>query len=746
LKRSYGALGACLALICIVISGAAFASDEAKRILILFETESSLPAAVIIGTAAPDIPASKIASEVIVYDEFLDLDRFPEAAHRSRMAAFLREKYAKVPIDIVIAAGSRALDFMLDHRAELFKGASLTFVAAGAGAPAERHPPPDVVGIVMHTYLAPTVDLALRLQPNARQLVVVSGASYQDRVWEATARRELRAYQDRLKPVFLSALPMDQLIHEVKQLPRDAIVLYLTIYEDGAGKFFHPRDAAKLLADASSAPVFGIYDTYLESGVVGGHMDNFAAMSREVGRLAAHFLTTDSPGAEKLGGSDASADYVNWRQLQRWGIDDSLVPPGTIVKFRQPSLWTEYRWQIIIVLGLVGIQSLLLIALLIQAGRRRRAEQAMRESEARMALAADSARLGFWYWDRTTRAFWATKVGEQLLGFAEGEALSFEQVLARTHSEDQAITQQAFEQALDGSEPLQIEFRLLQPDGECRWISAAGRAGFAEPGKKARVMGVVADITERRRAEAEAADQREQLAHATRAAMLGELSGALTHELSQPLTAILSNAQAAQRLLGRERPDLAELRSIIGDIASEDMRAGEVIRHLRSLFKKAEIHYEAVNLNSVITEVQKIVRSELVARNVKLITRLSPDLVPVEGDQVQLQQVFLNLLVNAFDALQENRREDRVLMVATRAREEGGAEVAVVDNGGGISPQVMERLFQPFVTSKRQGLGLGLSVCRSIIRAHGGILSAVNNPERGATFRVALPLAAGAGR
>jgi PAS domain S-box-containing protein len=714
-------------------------SEPDKRVLILIETESNLPASVAVVSAIREAMQSKISSGVVVYEESLDFDRFPEADQKALMTAFLRQKYAKTRIDLIIAGGYRALDFMLKRRGDLFKGASLVFTAVGATVVAERHLPPDVVGIAMQSDPAPTLELALRLQPNARKLVVVSGASYEDRSSEATARRELRPYQDRLKPIFLSGLPMAALLHEVSQLRPDTIVLYLNVYQDGAGKFFHPWDVAKKLSDASSAPVYGIYDTYLDHGIVGGYMDTFGAMGGEVARLALHILVGEHPTMGRLGVASASANYVNWPQLRRWGFDESRLPPGTIIRFKQASLWGEYRWQITAVFGLMAILSFLVIALLIQERGRRRAEESVRESEARMALAAESAKLGLWHWDGSNRAFWTTDISRQIMGHSSRSNPNFEQFLSRVHTDDRDMVGDAFERARAGIEPLQIEYRLTAPDGTVRWVSAAGRMMFNSADKEAHIMGVVADITRRRQAETEATDQRAQLAHLTRVAILGELSGALAHELSQPLTAILSNAQAAQQFLAKAVPDLTEVRSIIADIVSEDIRAGEVIRHLRSLFKKDQIRYERVDLNGVIVGVLKIARSDLIARSVRVITRLSPDLASVKADNVQLQQVFLNLLINACDAMKDNGSGDRTLTIDTGPDEAGDPQVSFADNGLGIQTRLLDGLFEPFVTSKQQGLGLGLSVCRSIVEAHGGRLWALNNPDRGATFWILLP-------
>jgi PAS domain S-box-containing protein len=710
-------------------------------VLILHESESNLPGGVILGNAIREALRPGASSGIELYDEYLDLDRFPAPDHKLLMVEFLRRKYAKTRIDVVLATGNRALEFMLQHRVELFPNASLIFDIVPSTWLVEHSLPPDVVGIATHTDFAATLELALQLQPDAQQLIVVSGASSQDRTIEALARNELRRYGDRLRTTFLSGLPMNKLIQEVSRLPRTAIVLYLTIFKDGAGQSFYPRDAARLLSGASRAPVYGLVETFLEYGIVGGHFDSYSSMGGDVARLVRRILAGEHPTMVEINTGGSSANYVNWLQLQHWGIDESRLPPGAIVRFKKPTLWSEYWWQIVTVLGLVAIQTLLLIALVIQAGRRRRAEQAVRESEGRIALAAESASIGLWYWDGSTHEFWATSIFASIVGYAPEENSSLEHFLARVHPDDRAPTREAFERTLEQNEPLQVECRLVALDGSARWIIAAGRLTLGPTGKQTRLMGIVADVTGRKHAEAQVADQRAQITHIARIAVLGELSGALAHELSQPLTSILSNAQAAKRILANEVPDLAEVRSIITDIVSDDTRAGEVIQQLRSLFRTHEVRYEALDLNTVVAEVQRIAHSELIARNVKLITRLSSSLAHVAGHHVQLQQVFLNLLINACDALQENKPEDRTLTIFTQPAPDGGVQVSFADSGPGIAPEMLDRLFEPFVTSKRLGLGLGLSVCQSIIRAHRGRLWASNNDDRGATFWIALPVA-----
>lgn len=253
------------------------------------------------------------------------------------------------------------------------------------------------------------------------------------------------------------------------------------------------------------------------------------------------------------------------------------------------------------------------------------------------------------------------------------------------------------------------------------------------------VLASIMDMTERRQAEAEAARQRNELAHLSRVNLLGELSGSLAHELNQPLMAILSNAQAAQRFLDRDDFDLDELREILTDIVSEDRRAGEVIQRLRLLLKKGQVQQHPVQINDVVEDVLKLMHSDLIHHNVAVETHLTPELPIVNGDRVQLQQVMLNLVINGCDAMNGGIRGDRKLLLKTECSADGRVMVIVSDRGCGIAPEKLESVFEPFYTTKPHGMGLGLAVCRTIITAHGGRLWATNNADCGATFHVTLP-------
>ena len=292
----------------------------------------------------------------------------------------------------------------------------------------------------------------------------------------------------------------------------------------------------------------------------------------------------------------------------------------------------------------------------------------------------------------------------------------------------------AFMRASRSDEPEKVEY-TLGSDGTDRFYEACVVRCDGD-----KILSIVRDITARKHAELEADAHRRQLAHLGRVATLGELSGALAHELSQPWTAVLTNAQAARHFLAREPLNVEELNGALNDIIRNAKRAGEVIDRLRALLRKGESARQPIDVSEVVREVIDLAFGELTSRRVAVKSALPRMIPPVLGDRVQLQQVVLNLVLNACDAMNNTQATNRQLVLATRA-ENGFVELAVTDRGSGIPEGQLERVFEPFVTFREQGLGLGLAISRSIVLAHGGSIRAENNPHGGATFRCLLPVA-----
>lgn len=286
------------------------------------------------------------------------------------------------------------------------------------------------------------------------------------------------------------------------------------------------------------------------------------------------------------------------------------------------------------------------------------------------------------------------------------------------------------------------EFHNRKKDGELYWESAVISPLLDDTGRVTHFVAIKEDITERKRADLEAQELRNNLVHLTRVNSLGALSGSLAHELNQPLGIILSNAQAAQELLAQEPPDVAEVQAILTDIVAADRRAGDVIGRLRALLKRGQVSLQPLSLNQVFEEVLNLTRSDLIERGVTVACAPARDLPPVAGDRVQLQQLVLNLILNAAEAMVGNAPGTRRLHLQT-VFHQGRVRASVRDEGSGLPPDV-ERIFQAFYTTKAQGLGMGLAICRSIVAAHHGHLWAEPQPDRGALFHFELPVCEGA--
>jgi PAS domain S-box-containing protein len=492
----------------------------------------------------------------------------------------------------------------------------------------------------------------------------------------------------------------------------------------------------------------------------------------------------------------------------------------------------------------------------------------LRESEARMTLAAEAAGVGVWLWSVARNQVWGSERWLRLLGFAPDATVSFENVIQRIHPDDRELVERGVRRALANRSDYMADYRVVLPDGTQRWVVARGRVYPDANGKPARMLGVTIDITHRKRVEAalkeseqrfrqvaetagefiwevnaeglytyvsptvekilgytpeelvgkkhffdlfapsvreelmatasqvnadrqsfrdfpnpnvsksgkimyletsgtpvldadgnlvgyrgaaadvtarkqselEIVQQRNELAHLSRVSTMGVLTASLAHELNQPLSAILSNAQAGSRFLAAATPDLAEVRGALEDIAQDTKRAGEVIRQMRALVRKDEPNLEPLDLNRVIPDVIRLLHSDMLIRKIQIVLELDPELRPTSGDGVQLQQVILNLVLNAFDAMKDAPEDKRTVIVRTRQLDAASIRVEVSDGGTGISPDRLVNLFEPFRSSKREGLGLGLSISHSIVDAHRGRLWAENNPDCGATFYFTLPV------
>jgi PAS domain S-box-containing protein len=515
--------------------------------------------------------------------------------------------------------------------------------------------------------------------------------------------------------------------------PPDTIVLLLIHAQDTAGRSYMSPSLTQQLSQASRAPIFGLLDAALGYGIVGGSLLNFEHIGTNAGELVLDILRV-SRMPEKIPPvlNVPPVPMFDWRQLKRWKLSEAALPEGSIVINREFTLW-NFKYYIVGILTFLLAQSFLIIGLLVQKSRRRSAEESLRrkteELDQFFSVSLDLLCIASsdGYFLRLNPAW------EKTLGYNREELMA-RQFFDFVHPDNLAGTQAAFSKLLSQREVTHFENRYHCRDGTYRWLEwTAALAGK-------RIYAAARDITERLKAETEAGQRREELAHVTRIATMGELTASLAHEINQPLAAIRSNAEAAQRFLSQDMPDIGEVRQILADIIRDDRRAGDVVQKIRGLVRKEKPQQKFLDLNEAIKEVVTLVRGDSLLTGLSITMELSPDLKRIGGDRTQLQQVILNLMLNSAAAMRNSPLNQRNIVVRTDLQGNGNVKASVTDFGTGIDENNVERLFEPFFTTKPEGLGMGLSISRSIITAHGGILEAANNPAGGATFAFTLPV------
>jgi PAS domain S-box-containing protein len=733
------ALTIALAVAVLILATAASAASEG--VLVIHSNQRATPAAIVIENTLGRVVPEQLGRPVELYSEYLDIEWASTETYAAAQAEFLRQKYAGRNIRVIVAAAPAALGFAIRHRDSMLPGVPVVHIAVAKDSLDQASLPPGVVGKTIDLDPTQTLELALRLQPGAKRLVLVLGAAERDRVWERRLRKAAGQLEAPVEAEFLVGLPTEDVLRRLAALTKDTIVFTPGYFLDGGGRVATPRQVVERIAPASAAAVYGPLDTFLGTGIVGGYVAPYEEQSRQAADIVVRLLN-GTPPAAIAASSIANVPVIDWRALRRWGIDERLLPAGTIVRFREPTLWETHWREISLGFAIFLFQAALIAALLIERRSRHRVAHALEESEKQMSLAAHAARLSTWLWDvagtkaaENTKTRWSN-------GQPKDPPIDFNVVLESVHPADRDEVERAVRQAVAKDEELDAEYRVVRPGGEVRWIQARGRAQ-KESGE--RMLGVALDVTERKFAELRAAEDRTALRYMTRVSTLGQLSASIAHQLNQPLAAILGNAEAARKMLGRERVDLAELREICDDIVSDDNRAAEVIRRLGALYKRGDMKTELLDLNDLIRETLELLRTELLTRHLTPVPDLAPGLPPIEAGRVQLQQVMLNLFLNAADAMSGIEARERRLAIRTElsaAPDSQGvaARMYVSDNGSGIAVGDLKNVFEAFWTTKPGGMGIGLAICRSIVNAHHGSITATNNAERGATFCVTLPV------
>jgi PAS domain S-box-containing protein len=533
---------------------------------------------------------------------------------------------------------------------------------------------------------------------------------------------------------------MDELIETVSTPMEKTIILYLSVIKDTAGNKYIPVHACRMIAQAAKAPVYALWSGTIGAGAIGGYVLSGEKIGEQTADMCLKILNGEKPSNIPIERYE-DAYMFDWRQVKRWSIPEDRLPPGSIVKFKEFTVWDRYKGRIISAFALILFQALIISYLVYQRRIRRKNEKDLLQAELRYRTVADFT-YDWEYWQNTDGALqYVSPSCERISGYTIQEFKTapslFKDIIL---PEDREIWDIHDHKSAENEEPSGIQFRIKRKDGQIRWIENVCQPVKTNQGDHLGIRGSNRDITERKLAEINAQKHREELTYISRVTTLGELSASMAHELNQPLAAILNNANAAMKFISGDRKDLDEVNEILNDIIKDDRRASGIIKKLRTLMSKKEMEFSPLNLNEIIWGVAKLTDRETSVRDVPLILELDDDLPHVKGDAIHLEQIILNLILNGTEAMVTIDRQFRKLRICTTEHDRDFIKVSVEDKGTGIDEAHINSIFETFYTTKPGGMGMGLSICRSIIEAHGGRLWAENNPDQGATVYFTVPV------
>ncbi|MCK5517489.1 MAG: GHKL domain-containing protein [Desulfobulbaceae bacterium] len=585
-----------------------------KRVLAIFVFKQSMPWPYRLEQSLRAALTSDRSYPIKLNVEYADQLTFNTEPYLEKVLDLYRYKYkfSDKKMDLVLIMGDESVDSMLEYSQTLFGGVPVVIVTVEQKKIPYNFIKPNMVSFVWGVDLSKFAALVHDLLPKSKNIFVVSGSSLTDRKLKKLAVKALSEFDDQFTIHYLDDLAVEDLLLKVAHLPEDSVILFLTILQDATGVSYISHDIISEVSEKANAPVFSILDTNLGEGIVGGNLLSAEHQGKKYAEIVKKILKGETlTTLESM--KSGNQMMFDWRQLKRWSIDEARLPPDSIVRYREPSILQDHKYEIIGIVAVVLAQSLALIGLIIQRRRRSQAEE-------------------------------------------------------------------------------------------------------------------------------EAQNLRDERAHISRVLAMGEIAASLAHELNQPLSAIRSYAQAAQRFLDNDPAEPDEAYRSLAGIVAGNRRAEEVIKRIRMALKKEPFRQSRLDVRELTQEVKELVQRKARENNILLRLELAAGLPPLFGDHIQLQQVLLNLIINGIEAMAEEGGHFREIVVCAMTEKSDAVTISVRDSGVGIDEKQRDILFDAFYTTKPEGMGIGLSISRSIIEDHGGRLWVTPNPDKGTTFSFTVPI------
>jgi signal transduction histidine kinase len=589
------------------------AAAEPKRVLLLHSFGPQFVPWVFFAGQFREELFKRSPDKIDLYEASLEGARVQQPDEQGPLVDYLAALFGTRKLDLIVTIGAPATFFVQKYRTKFFPSTPVVIGAPEQRAIDYRALTSNDAPVPVRLDFGKWIEAILQVRPDTTHIAWAVGASPLERFWTEEFRRASQPFAERVSFEWFNDLRFEDMLKRVANLPPHSAVFYVDLRVDAAGVPLDRDLVLPKLREATNAPIFSYIDSYLGQGIVGGPMLSSEDVGRRMAEAAVRILNGEAPSDIKMPPVVPGAAQYDWRELQRWNIREDQLPSGSIVRFREPTVWEHYRTQITLSCALILFQGGLISALLLERRRRHFAEVQSRE--------------------RMT-----------------------------------------------------------------------------------------------------------ELAHSNRYSLAGELAATISHEINQPLGAILTNSETMLAMLQSPAPNLLELKEIAVDIHRDDQRAADVVRHLRNLLKKAPLETKDMDFTEPARAAIDFFSALAVAQNVQLNASIEAAPLPIKGNVVQLQQVFLILIVNAMEAMSGLPSDQRMLTITT-ARAEKFAEASVSDTGPGVPSDKLKEIFSPYFSTKPQGMGMGLSIARTIIEAHSGQIWGENKVDGGAVFHVRLPLA-----
>jgi signal transduction histidine kinase len=534
----------------------------------------------------------------------LSSDEDPEAP----FVEYLRALFAKRPLDLIVSIGAPAAAFVQRNRQRLFSATPMVFTAVDQRrVQYSSLTTNDAVVALRINYLSAFENI-LQVLPDTKDVIVVVGTSPIEKFWKEAIGKEVEPLTNRIKLSWTDELSFDALLKQASALPRHTAIFWELMIVDAAGVVHEGGVPLTRLHAVATAPIFSYDESFFGNAIVGGPLLLAADTGRQTAAAAVRILNGEKPNEIRPPPVQFAGPVFDWREMQRWGISENSLPPGSKILFRNPTTWEQYRTYILAITAAILIQAGLIFWLLYEHWRRQRAEITARNT-------------------------------------------------------------------------------MLE------------------------------------------------LTHVNRMATVSQLSASIAHEVKQPLASLITNAQAALRWL--EKANIEEASEALNGVVSEGFRASDIVTNLRAMFRHDVQEKSPLDINKLVSSVLALVVIDLQKDEVELQTQLDEQIPQVLGNQVQLQQVILNLVMNAIDAM--SSMKTRALRIKTKLSQPGTVHVSVEDTGAGIKPPDVARVFKPMFTTKARGMGMGLSICQSIIENHDGRIWVSPGANGGSIFQFELP-------